>query len=95
MLSQLTQHRVDACATLTNKTVTTAPDLGAALGASAARRYVRPLPLDVIYYTKLHGEAQRTPYFRLPPFNVVDVQMMLEAARGRFSKPCDKPANII
>ncbi len=76
----LIQHRADACVTLINKAVTTSPRLGAALSASAARRYGGPQRVAVIYIyiPKLHGEAQHKPHIRLPPLSADAGQKMLK-----------------
>ena len=54
---QLVRNRVSACITFVNKKVSNTPDLGLALGNTAAGRYTGPLRVAVIYDTKLHGEA--------------------------------------
>ena len=84
---QLIMHRVDACITLISKNAVDTPDLGLALGNTAAGRYTGPLRVAVIYDTKLHGEATHRPTIRLPPFQSDDVKMMLEAARDRLRTP--------
>ena len=84
---QLIRHRVGACITFISNNVSSTPDLGLALGNTAAGRYTGPLRVAVIYDTKLHGEATHRPSIRLPPFQCDDVKMMLEAARDRFRTP--------
>jgi hypothetical protein len=84
---QLIMHRVDACVTLISRNAADTPDLGLALGNTAAGRYTGPLRVAVIYDTKLHGEAAHRPNIRLPPFQSDDVKMVLEAARDRLRTP--------
>jgi hypothetical protein len=84
---QLVGNRIGACITFISKNVSNTPDLGLALGNTAAGRYTGPLRVAVIYDTKLHGEATHRPSIRLPPFQGDDVKVMLEAARDRFRTP--------
>ena len=84
---QLVRNRIGACITFISKNVSSTPDLGLALGNTAAGRYTGPLRVAVIYDTKLHGEATHKPSIRLPPFQGDDVKVMLEAARDRFRTP--------
>ena len=93
---QLVRNRVGACITFISKNVSSTPDLGLALGNTAAGRYTGPLRVAVIYDTKLHGEATHRPSIRLPPFQGDDVKMMLEqlatgSARQTAMGPCLRP----
>jgi len=62
----LIKQRVDAGVALISKSPVTTANLAAALGASAAGRYIGPSNVAVIYDSKLHGEAQNRPNVRLP-----------------------------
>ena len=83
---QLITRHTDAY-TLVSKSASNNPDLSASLGNAAAGRYTGPLPVAVIYDTKLHGGSQHRPNIWLPPFQSDDVKVLLKAARDRSRTP--------
>jgi hypothetical protein len=74
---------VDSKVTLISRDPRDTPDLSLAIGTTPAGKVTGPFVTAVLFDSKLQGETNSRPRFRLPPFQMEELKIALEAVRSR------------